>query len=155
VSSPPESALKARIQDDMKSAMRAGEKERLGTIRMLLAAIKQREVDERTPTTDTAVLQILEKLVKQRRESASQFAAGNRPDLEARELAEITLLQAYLPEALSPQALDALIEEVLAATGAASMKDMGKVMTALREKAQGRADFATISERVKARLAGR
>ncbi len=139
----------------MKSAMRAGEKERLGTIRMLLAAIKQREVDERTPTTDTAVLQILEKLVKQRRESASQFAAGNRPDLEARELAEITLLQAYLPEALSPQALDALIEEVLAATGAASMKDMGKVMTALREKAQGRADFATISERVKARLAGR
>jgi uncharacterized protein YqeY len=139
----------------MKSAMRAGEKERLGTIRMLLAAIKQREVDERTPTTDTAVLQILEKLVKQRRESATQFAAGNRPDLEARELAEITLLQVYLPEALSPQALDALIGEVMAATGAASMKDMGKVMTALREKAQGRADFATISERVKARLSGR
>ena len=146
------SALKARIQDDMKSAMRAGDKERLGTIRMLLAAIKQREVDERTETTDTAVLQILEKLVKQRRESATQFAAGNRPDLEAKELSEITLLQAYLPAALSPAELDALIAEVMAATGASSMKDMGKVMTALREKAQGRADFATISERVKARL---
>jgi len=146
------SALKARIQDDMKSAMRAGDKERLGTIRMLLAAIKQREVDERTETTDTAVLQILEKLVKQRRESATQFAAGNRPDLEAKELGEIALLQAYLPAALSPAELDALIDEVMATTGASSMKDMGKVMTALREKAQGRADFATISERVKARL---
>lgn len=148
------SALKDRIQDDMKSAMRAGEKERLVTIRMLLAAIKQREVDERTETTDTAVLQILEKLVKQRRESASQFAAGNRPDLEAKELAEIKLLQAYLPAALSPAELDALINEVIASTGAGSMKDMGKVMAALREKAQGRADFATIGERVKARLSG-
>ncbi len=155
MSSPPESALKARIQSDMKSAMRAGEKERLVTIRMLLAAVKQREVDERTDTTDTAVLQIVEKLVKQRRESATQFAAGNRPDLETKELAEIVLLQAYLPEALSPAQLDALIDEVMAATGASSMKDMGKVMTALREKAQGRADFATISERVKARLAVR
>ncbi len=151
----PESPLKARIQDDMKSAMRAGEKERLVTIRMLLAAIKQREVDERTPTTDTAVLQIVEKLVKQRRESATQFAAGNRADLEAKELGEIVLLQAYLPTALSPGELDALIDEVMANTGASSMKDMGRVMTALREKAQGRADFATISERVKARLAGR
>lgn len=149
------SLLKTRIQDDMKAAMRAGEKERLTTIRMLLAAIKQREVDERTETTDTAVLQILEKLIKQRRESASQFAAGNRPDLEARELGEITLLQAYLPAALSPAELDALIAEVMTATGASSMKDMGRVMAALREKAQGRADFATIGERVKARLAGK
>jgi len=148
------SALKDRILNDMKSAMRAGEKERLVTIRMLLSAIKQREVDERTETTDTAVLQILEKLVKQRRESATQFAAGNRPDLEAKELGEITLLQAYLPAALSPAELDALINEVIASTGAASMKDMGKVMAALREKAQGRADFATIGERVKARLSG-
>jgi uncharacterized protein YqeY len=148
------SALKDQIQDDMKSAMRAGEKERLLTIRMLLAAIKQREVDERTETTDTAVLQILEKLVKQRRESATQFAAGNRPDLEAKELAEITLLQAYLPTALSAAELDALINAVISSTGAASMKDMGKVMAALREKAQGRADFATIGERVKALLSG-
>jgi len=149
------SLLKSRIQDDMKSAMRAGDKERLVTIRMLLAAIKQREVDERTETTDTAVLQILEKLIKQRRESATQFAAGNRPDLEAKELGEIALLQAYLPEALSPAELDALIAEVMAATGASSMKDMGKVMAALREKAQGRADFATIGDRVKARLSGK
>ena len=147
------STLKARITEEMKSAMRAGEKERLVTIRMLLAAIKQREVDERTETTDTAVLQILEKLIKQRRESASQFAAGNRPDLEAKELGEITLLQAYLPAALSSAELDALISEVMAATGATGMKDMGKVMAGLREKAQGRADFATIGEQVKARLA--
>jgi uncharacterized protein YqeY len=148
------SALKDRIQDDMKSAMRAGEKERLVTIRMLLAAIKQREVDERTETTDTAVLQILERLVKQRRESATQFAAGNRPDLETKELGEIVLLQAYLPTALSATELESLINDVIASTGAASMKDMGKVMAALREKAQGRADFATIGERVKARLSG-
>jgi len=139
----------------MKSAMRAGEKERLVTIRMLMAAIKQREVDERTETTDAAVLQILEKLVKQRRESASQFAAGNRLDLEAKELGEIALLQAYLPAALSDAELQSLIDETIAGTGAASMKDMGKVMAVLREKAQGRADFATIGERVKARLSGR
>ena len=139
----------------MKSAMRARDAERLGVIRMLLAAIKQREVDERTETTDTAVLQILEKLVKQRRESATLFAAGQRPDLEAKELAEIGVLQTYLPEALSPAELDALIGDVMAATGASSMKDMGKVMAALREKAQGRADFATIGERVKARLSGK
>jgi len=149
------SALKDRILEDMKTAMRSGDKERLGTIRMLLSAIKQREVDERTETTDTAVLQILEKLVKQRRESATQFAAGNRPDLEAKELAEIALLQTYLPTALSAAELDSLINEVITATGAASMKDMGKVMATLREKAQGRADFATIGERVKARLSGR
>ena len=154
MSGSPVSLLKTRIQDDMKSAMRAGEKERLVTIRMLLAAITQREVDERTPTTDTAVLQILEKLVKQRRESASLFAAGNRPDLEVKELAEIVLLQAYLPTALSPAEVDALITDVIASTGAGSMKDMGKVMAALRERAQGRADFATIGERVKARLSG-
>jgi uncharacterized protein YqeY len=146
------SALKARIQDDMKAAMRAGEKERLATVRMLLAAIKQREVDERTDTTDTAVLQIVEKLIKQRRESATQFAAGERPDLEAKELAEIQLLQVYLPAALSPAELDALIDQVMAATGASSMKDMGKVMAGLRERAQGRADFAVVGERVKARL---
>ena len=149
------SALKDRIFEDMKTAMRSGDKERLGTIRMLLSAIKQREVDERTETTDTAVLQILEKLVKQRRESATQFAAGNRPELEAKELAEIKVLQTYLPKALSAAELDSLINEVITSTGASSMKDMGKVMATLREKAQGRADFATIGERVKARLSGR
>jgi uncharacterized protein YqeY len=149
------SLLKTRIQDDMKAAMRAGEKERLATIRMLLAAIKQREVDERTETADANVLQILEKLIKQGRESAAQFAAGNRADLQAKELGEIELLQVYLPAALSPAELDALIREVMAATGAASMKDMGKVMAALRDKAQGRADFGTIGERVKALLSGK
>lgn len=118
------SALKDRILDDMKSAMRAGEKERLVTIRMLLSAIKQREVDERTETTDTAVLQILEKLVKQRRESATQFAAGNRPDLETKELGEITLLQAYLPTALSAAELNSLINDVIASTGAADRKSV-------------------------------
>lgn len=149
------SALKNTIQDDMKAAMRAGEKERLLTIRMLLAAIKQREVDERTETTDVAVLQILERLIKQRRESASQYAAGNRPDLEAKENAEIAILGAYLPKALSPAELDALIDEVIAAAGAATMKDMGRVMAALRDKAQGRADFATVGEKVKARLSAK
>ena len=148
-------ALKDRIQDDMKAAMRGGEKDRLAVIRMLLAAIKQREVDERTDTTDTHVLQILEKLIKQRRESATQFAAGNRPDLEQKELGEAALLQTYLPQALSPAELDTLIDEVIKSTGAVTMKDMGRVMAALREQAQGRADFTTIGERVKARLGGR
>ena len=122
----------------MKAAMRAGDKVQLVTIRMLLAAITQREVDERTPTTDTAVLQIVEKLVKQRRESATQFAAGNRPDLEAKELAEIALLQAYLPAALSPVELETMIDEAMAATGASSMKDMGKVMAELKAKEASR-----------------
>lgn len=148
------SALKSRIQEDMKSAMRAGEKDRLGVIRMLLAAIKQREVDERTETTDVAVLQILEKLIKQRQESAAQFAAGNRPELQARELAEVAVLQAYLPQALSESELAALISATIRSTGATSMKDMGKVMAALRAEAQGRADFSKIGDRVKAMLAG-
>ncbi|MEZ5565498.1 MAG: GatB/YqeY domain-containing protein [Gammaproteobacteria bacterium] len=146
------SPLKGRIQDDMKAAMRAGDKIRLVTIRMLLAAIKQREVDERTDTTDTAVLQILERMIKQRRESASQFAAGQRPELEARELAEIEILQTYLPAPLSAAELDALINDAIASAGATTMKDMGKVMATLRDKAQGRADFATIGDKVKARL---
>jgi len=148
------SALKTRIQEDMKSAMRAGDKDRLGVIRMLLAAIKQREVDERTETTDVHVLQILEKQIKQRQESAAQFAAGSRPELQARELAEVGLLQTYLPQALSDSELDALIDATFKSTGATSMKDMGRVMAALRAEAQGRADFSKIGERVKARLAG-
>lgn len=145
-------SLKARIQEDMKAAMRGGDKRRLGVIRLILAAIKQREVDERTDTTDTAVLVILERLIKQRRESASQYAAGNRPDLETKEIAEIAILQAYLPAPLSAAELDALIADVMAGLGATTMKDMGKVMAALRDQAQGRADFATIGEKVKARL---
>lgn len=149
------SLLKAQIQEDMKSAMRAGDKDRLSVVRMLLAAIKQREVDERTETTDAAVLQILEKQIKQRRESATQFTAGGRTDLADKELSEITVLQTWLPTALSATELDALIDEVMTASAATTMKDMGRVMAALRDRAQGRADFSTIGERVKARLSGK
>jgi len=149
------SLLKAQIQEDMKSSMRTGNKDRLSVIRMLLATIQQREVDERTETTDAAVLQILEKQIKQRRESAAQFTTGGRIDLADKELSEITVLHTWLPSALSPEELDALIDEVMTASAATTMKDMGRVMAALRERAQGRADFSTIGERVKARLAGK
>jgi uncharacterized protein YqeY len=146
-------SLKDRIQEDRKVALRGGDKVLLPVIGMLLAAIKQREVDERTETTDAHVLKIVEKLVKQRQESAVQFAAGNRPDLQQRELAEAEILKAYLPAQMAPAELDALIEQALQEAGAASMKDMGKVMALLRDRAQGRADFAVVGERVKARLA--
>ena len=144
--------LKARIQDDMKSAMRAGEKERLGTIRLILAAIKQREVDERIQLDDTQVLAVLEKMGKQRRESITQFEAGGRADLVAKESAELALLATYLPEQLSAQELDQLIAATIADTGAASIKDMGKVMNALKAKVQGRADMGALGARIKARL---
>jgi uncharacterized protein YqeY len=149
------SLLKTQIQEDMKTAMRAGDRDRLSVVRMLLAAIKQREVDERTETTDANVLQILEKQIKQRRESATQFTAGGRADLADREAAEIAVLQTWLPSALSAGEIDALIDEVMTACAATSMKDMGRVMAALRERAQGRADFSTIGESVKARLSGK
>ncbi len=149
------SLLKAQIQEDMKSSMRAGDKSRLSVVRMLLAAIKQREVDEPTETTDAAVLQIIEKQIKQRRESATQFTAGGRTDLADKEISEIAVLQTWLPSALSAEELDTLIDEVLTASAATSMKDMGRVMAALRERAQGRADFSAIGERVKARLSGK
>ena len=149
------SLLKAQIQEDMKSSMRAGDKSRLSVVRMLLAAIKQREVDERTETTDAAVLQIIEKQIKQRRESAAQFTAGGRTDLADKEIAEIAVLQTWLPSALSAEELDALIDEIMTANAATTMKDMGRVMAALRERAQGRADFSAVGERVKARLSGR
>jgi uncharacterized protein YqeY len=145
--------LKDRIQEDRKVALRSGDKARLPLIGMLLAAIKQREVDERTDTSDAHVLKILEKLIKQRQESAAQFTAGNRPELAERELAEAEILKAYLPAPLGAAELDALVEQAFLETGAASMKDMGKVMALLRDRAQGRADFAVIGERVKARLA--
>ena len=149
------SLLKAQIQEDMKAAMRAGDKDRLSVIRMLLAAIKQREVDERTDTTDANVLQIIEKQIKQRRESATQFTTGGRADLADKETAEIAVLQTWLPSALSPAELDALLDEVMTTCAATSMKDMGRVMAALRERAQGRADVSSIGERVKARLSGK
>jgi len=144
--------LKARIQEDMKSAMRAGEKDRLANIRMVMAAIKQREVDERIELDDAQVLSVLDKMVKQRRESIAQFAAGNRADLVAKEEAELRLLSAYLPAPLTDADLDALIAEAIAATGAASIKDMGKVMAAIKTKAAGRADMGAVGARIKARL---
>lgn len=149
------SLLKAQIQEDMKSSMRAGDKSRLSVVRMLLAAIKQREVDERTETTDAAVLQIIEKQIRQRRESATQFTAGGRADIADKEISEIAVLQTWLPSALSAEELDTLIDEVMTASAATTMKDMGRVMAALRERAQGRADFGAIGERVKARLSGK
>jgi len=146
--------LKAQITEDMKAAMRGGEKMRLGTIRMLLAAIKQREVDDRREMADADVLQIIEKLIKQRREAAAQFASAGRTDLETKEIEEAQVLTAYLPAQLDEAEVRALLEEAVQATGAAGVKDMGKVMNALRPKLQGRADMGMVSTLVKARLAG-
>jgi len=138
----------------MKAAMRSGEKQRLGLIRMIAAGIKQREVDERITLDDVQVLSVLEKMIKQRKESLVQFQAGNRQDLVDKESAEITLLQTYLPAQLSDADIDALIGEAIAATGAASVKDMGKVMGLIKGKAQGRADMAAVGAKIKARLSG-
>jgi uncharacterized protein YqeY len=146
------SPLKDRITDDMKAAMRSGEKERLGTIRMLQAAIKQREVDERIALDDAQVLAVIEKMIKQRKESIVQFEQGGRADLAAKEKSEIDLLQAYLPAQLSDADLDVLIRDSIAATGASSIKDMGKVMGAVKAKAAGRADMGVVSARIKAAL---
>lgn len=144
--------LKERITEDMKGAMRAGEKERLGTIRLVLAAIKQREVDERITLDDGQVLAVLEKMIKQRREAITQFESGGRADLVAKEQAELTLLQTYLPAQLSETEIDALIAEAIASTGAASIKDMGKVMGLVKAKAQGKADMGAVSARIKQKL---
>ena len=145
-------ALKEKITEDMKSAMRAGEKDRLATIRLILSAIKQREVDERIALDDTQVLAVVEKMIKQRKESITQFEAGGRADLVAKEAAELTILQAYLPAQMSDAEIDALIAEAIASTGAASIKDMGKVMNAVKAKAQGRADMGAVSGRIKQKL---
>ena len=145
-------SLKERITEDMKSAMRAGEKERLGTIRMLQAGIKQREVDERISLDDAQVLSVIEKMLKQRKESIAQFEQGGRADLAAREQAEIELLTVYLPAQLSDTEVDALIKDAIAATGAASVKDMGKVMAIVKAKAAGRTDMGATSARIKAAL---
>ena len=145
-------SLKERITEDMKTAMRGGEKDRLATIRMLQAAIKQREVDERIQLDDAQVLSAIEKMIKQRKESIAQFEAGGRADLVAREAAEMALLQVYLPAQLSEADLDALIAEAIASTGAASIKDMGKVMGVVKSKAAGRADMGAVGARIKAKL---
>ena len=144
--------LKDRITEDMKGAMRAGEKERLGTIRLALAAIKQREVDERITLDDGQVLAVLEKMIKQRKESIAQFESGGRADLVAKEQAELAILQVYLPAQMSEAEIDALITEAVAATGASSIKDMGKVMGIVKAKAQGKADMGAVSARIKQKL---
>jgi uncharacterized protein YqeY len=145
-------ALKERIQEDVKTAMRAGEKDRLATLRMILAGIKQREVDERIQLDDAQVLSVLEKMIKSRKESLVHFEAGGRADLVARESAEIALLQGYLPSQLSEPEIDALIAAAIATTGATSIKDMGKAMAAIKSQAQGRADMAVIGAKVKKKL---
>jgi uncharacterized protein YqeY len=147
-------SLKERITDDMKAALRAGEKERLGVIRMITSAIKQREVDERITLDDAQVLSVLDKMIKQRKESLVQFQAGNRQDLVDKESAEITLLQGYMPSQLTGAEIDALIGEAIAAVGATSIKDMGKVMGIIKQKAQGRADMAAVGAKIKAKLGG-
>jgi uncharacterized protein len=144
--------LRERITEDMKTAMRSGDKDRLGLIRMLQAAIKQREVDERITLDDTQTLSVIEKMIKQRRESVAQFEAGGRTDLVAKESAEIEVLSVYLPAQLSAEELDALVKDAIAETGASSVKDMGKVMAIVKGKAAGRADMGAVGARVKALL---
>lgn len=146
--------LKEQIQDDMKAAMRARDKQRLGTIRLILAAIKQREVDERIELNDAQTFAVLEKMLKQRRESLTQYQSAGREDLAAQESFEIEIIQTYLPTPLSEADLDALIASAMAATGAQSVRDMGKVMALIKDQAQGRADMALVSARVKARFGG-
>lgn len=147
-------SLKDRVTEDMKAAMRAKDSERLGTIRMITAAIKQREVDERITLDDTQVLSVIEKMIKTRKESVVQFKSGGREDLVARETKEIELLQGYLPSQLSESEVDALIGEALAESGATSIKEMGKAMALLKQKAQGRTDMAAVSAKLKAKLSG-
>jgi hypothetical protein len=147
-------ALRDSITEDMKTAMRAGDKERLGLIRMLLAAIKQREVDERITLDDGQTLSVIEKMIKQRKESVGQFEAGGRTDLAEKETAEIAVLSAYLPTQLSAAELDAIIQEAISTTEAQSIKDMGKVMGIVKGNAAGRADMSAVGARIKALLGG-
>lgn len=145
-------SLKDRILQDVKDAMRAKDKPRLATLRLITAAIKQQEVDERIELDDTQVLALLDKMCKQRRESISQFEKAGRNDLIAQEASELELIQTYLPEQLSEDEITALIEETMAATGATSIKDMGKVMGQLKPRLQGRADMGAVSALIKAKL---
>ena len=145
-------SLKERIQQDVKDAMRARDKERLATIRLITAAIKQREVDERIELDDEQVLLVLDKMCKQRRESISQFEKAGRDDLIAQEVSELDIIQGYLPEQLDDDEIGALIDAALADTGASSIKDMGKVMGQLKPKLQGRADMGAVSAMIKSRL---
>jgi len=144
--------LKTRLVEDMKAAMRAGDKPRLSTIRLVNAAIKQREVDERIELDDDQVLAVLEKMLKQRRDSVKQYADAGRDDLADIERAEMAVIEAYLPAQLDDAEVDALLDAVIGETGASSMRDMGQVMGLLKQRAAGRADMAVLSRKVKARL---
>ncbi|MGB5835029.1 MAG: GatB/YqeY domain-containing protein [Thiohalocapsa sp.] len=146
--------LKSRLQDDMKAAMKSGDKERLGVIRLINAAIKQREVDERIELDDTQVLAVLDKMLKQRRDSIAQFEQAGREDLAAKERFEVGVCQQFMPAALSGAEIEGLITDALSSTGATAMQDMGKVMGILKPALQGRADMAAVSKQVKTRLAG-
>ena len=145
-------SLKEQITADMKDAMRARDSERLGVIRLLQAAIKQREVDERIELDDTAVLAVIEKMIKQRRESVKQYLEGGRQELADQENAEIALLEPYLPAQLSAEEIVAAVEAAIVETGAAEIKDMGKVMGVLKPRLQGKADMGQVSAQVKAQL---
>ena len=146
------SALKDQIQDAMKTAMKGGDKERLAVIRLMMSALKQIEVDERIELDDTRVLGVLDKMVKQRRESISQFQSGGRDDLVAREQAEIDVIGDFLPQALSEDEITTIINEAITETGAESMKDMGKVMGIVKPRITGRADVGAVSQKIKSLL---
>jgi uncharacterized protein len=147
-------SLKIQLTDDMKTAMRGGDKDRLGVIRLILAAVKQREVDERIQLDDSQVLAVLEKMLKQRKDSISQYAAAGREDLANVERAEMAVIEAYLPAKLSDAEVDAMIDAAIAETGASSARDMGKVVGVVKGQAAGRADMAQVSARIKAKLGG-
>ena len=147
-----DTSLKNRIMEDMKGALRQGEKSRLAAIRLILAAIKQQEVDTRCQLDDSQIMSVMDKMVKQRRESLSQFSKAGRDDLVAKEQFELDIIKAYMPKELSAEDIENLVSAVIAETGAATMKDMGKVMSKLKPQLVGRADMAAVSAKVKARL---
>ena len=149
-----ESQLKNQLNDDVKTAMRAKDKSRLSVLRMALAAVKQREVDERISLDDAQILAVLDKMIKQRRDSLSQYQSAGRQDLADQESYEIEVLTTYLPAALDEAELATIINEAITATGAATMQDMGKVMAIVKPKVQGRADMGVVSQQVKSALAG-
>jgi hypothetical protein len=146
------STLKPQLTDDMKSSMKSGDKHRLGVVRLILAAIKQIEVDERIELDDTRILAVLDKMVKQRRESIAQYGKAGRDDLVAVEEAEIVIIQEYLPAALSEAEINAIVEQSIESTGATSIQDMGKLMGVLKPQLQGRADMGKVSQLIKSRL---
>lgn len=146
------STLKPKLTTDMKSSMKSGDKSRLGVIRLMLSALKQVEVDERIELDDSRIIAVLDKMAKQRRESISQFDKAGRDDLSMIEQAELEIIHEYLPEALSEAEINELVEQSIASTGAASIKDMGKVMGMLKPQLQGRADMGQVSQLIKSRL---